>query len=368
MKIVFRTDASLQIGTGHVMRCLTLANTLKIAGAQCHFICRELPGNLISLIQQRDFSVRILPPVAEALISIKQGVDSRSNYLAWLGVDSDTDVAQTKVGLAGMDVDWLIVDHYALDARWEQMLRPMCRNLMVIDDLADRPHDCDLLLDQNLGRNVRDYRGLVSETCTILVGPHYALLRPEFYALRDESLHRRTVPKLKHLLITMGGVDQADATGEVIKVLKDCLLPADLNITIVMGLHAPWLKRVRLLAKQMPFPTEVRVSVNNMAELMADSDAAIGAAGTSSWERCCLGLPTLTVVLAENQRNGADALEKSGSVKLLGSVDDIRHTLRTMINIFVVSETLSQLSKKSALVTDGQGASRVKDALSEHQG
>lgn len=363
MNIVFRTDASLQIGTGHVMRCLTLADALQATGAQCHFICREHPGNWIAQIRQRGFTVSVLPAAADAMITDNPAGTGQSNYAAWLGVDWATDAAQTKVGVGATAIDWLIVDHYALDARWEKTLRPLCRKLMVIDDLADRPHDCNLLLDQNLGRDVRDYSPFVPEGCTVLTGPRYALLRPEFAVLRDESLRRRATPQLKHLLITMGGVDQADATGKVLEALQDCQLPADLRITVVMGPHAPWLERVQLLAEQMPRSTKVMVNVNNMAQLMADSDLVVGAAGSTSWERCCLGLPTLIVVLAENQLNGAAALEQSGSVKLIDSVDAIPHALQSMLNLLATTDALSQLSQKSCLVTDGQGTSRVTGAL-----
>lgn len=368
MKVAIRTDASLQIGTGHVMRCLTLADSLQAAGAQCHFICREHPGNLVSHIRQRGFTVCVLLAANETFIIDDLALERQSNYAAWLGVDWITDAVQTKDGFGSMVVDWLIVDHYALDARWEQTLRPLCRKLMVIDDLADRPHDCDLLLDQNLGRNVGEYSQLVPKDCKVLAGPHYALLRPEFAILRDYSLRRRTTPQFKRLLISMGGVDQADVTGKILETLKDCLLPTDISITIVMGRHAPWLERVQLLAKQMSQPTEVKVNISNMAQLMADSDLAIGAAGSTSWERCCLGLPTLVVVLAENQRNSASALEKSGSVKVMDSVDAIPHNLLKIVNLLNTNNILRQLSQKSCIITDGQGTSRVRDAMSEQYG
>ena len=350
------------------MRCLALADELQAAGAKCHFICRDHPGNLIAQIRQRGFTVSVLPTVTEAFPPHALTIEADSNYAAWLGVDWATDAAQAKVGVGSTAVDRLIVDHYAIDARWEQALRPLCRKLMVIDDLADRPHDCDLLLDQNLGRDVGDYSQLVPKGCTVLAGPHYALLRPEFAAQRDESLRRRATPQFKHLLITMGGVDQADATGKVLEALQDFQLPADLRITVVMGPHAPWLQRVQFLAKQMQQPTEVKINVNNMAQLMTDSELVIGAAGSTSWERCCLGLPTLIVVLAENQRNGATALEQSGSVRLLDSVDAIPHALRSILSLLVTTDALSQLSQKSCLATDGQGASRVKDALGKRHG
>lgn len=368
MNIAFRTDASLQIGTGHVMRCLTLADALQTAGAQCHFICREHPGNLIVQIRQRGFAVSVLPKATEPSTTNELPVEAHSNYPAWLGTDWATDAAQSKNAIGVTAVDWLIVDHYAIDARWEQVLRPLCCKLMVIDDLADRPHDCDLVLDQNLGRDADDYSQLVPEGCTVLAGPLYALLRPEFAALRDVSLGRRAAPQLEHLLITMGGVDQDNVTGKVLETLRDCQLPTNLHITVVMGSHAPWLERVQLLANQMQQPTVVKINVNNMAQLMTDSDLAIGAAGSTSWERCCLGLPTLMVVLAENQRNGASALLKSGSVKAIENVDAIPQALQSMLNLLVTSDALSELSQKSCLVTDGQGTSRVRKALSERHG
>jgi UDP-2,4-diacetamido-2,4,6-trideoxy-beta-L-altropyranose hydrolase len=363
MNIIFRTDASLQIGTGHVMRCLTLADELQTAGAQCHFICRAHPGNLIEQIRQRGFTVSVLPATNETVLAHELAIEALPNYAAWLGVDWATDATQTKADIGTTAVDWLIVDHYGIDARWEKILRPLCNKLMVIDDLVDRPHDCNLLIDQNLGRDASHYNQLVPKACTVLAGPHYALLRPEFAALRDESLRRRVTPQLKHLLITMGGVDQADATGKVLETLQDCQLSADMRITVVMGAHAPCLERVQLLAKQMPLPTEVKINVNNMAQLMTESDLAIGAAGSTSWERCCLGLPTLIVVLAENQRNVATALEQSGSVKSLENVDAIPRTLRPMLSLLASAEALSQLSQKSCLITDGQGVSRVIKAL-----
>jgi UDP-2,4-diacetamido-2,4,6-trideoxy-beta-L-altropyranose hydrolase len=359
MNITFRTDASLKIGSGHVMRCLTLADALQAAGARCHFICREHPGNLIAQIRQGGFTVSVLPAATEALIAEKFAAEVQSNYATWLGADWATDAAQTKVGVGTTVVDWLIVDHYALDARWEQTLRPQCRKLMVIDDLADRPHDCDLLLDQNLGRDVVDYSQLVPEGCTVLAGPHYALLRPEFAALRDESLRRRATPQLKHLLITMGGVDQVDATGKVLEALQDCPLPADLRITVVMGPNAPWLERVQLLAKKMSQPTEVKVNVNNMAQLMADSDLAVGAAGSTSWERCCLGLPSIIGVQAVNQQLIANALELAGAARTLSISADVQHIPELIAKVLSEKNSLQKMIASAAVITDGNGVGRV---------
>jgi UDP-2,4-diacetamido-2,4,6-trideoxy-beta-L-altropyranose hydrolase len=359
MNVVFRTDASLQIGIGHVMRCLTLADALRASGAECSFICREHPGNMLEQVRQRGYAVQGLPAGSGGPISCDQEDAAAANHSAWLGSDWATDAEQTRVGAGETAIDWLIVDHYAIDARWERALRPICRKLMVIDDLADRPHDCDLLLDQNLGRDVRDYSRLVPDDCTVLVGPRYALLRPEFAALRDYSMRRRNIAQLKHLLITMGGVDQADATGKALEALKDCQLPDDSHITVVMGPHAPWLKQVQLLAAQMPRSTEVKVNVHNMAQLMADSDLAIGAAGSTSWERCCLGLPSLIGVFAENQRVIASALRLVGAAKVFSSVGSEASAGKLLGALLDDPGSVTRMSKCAAGVTDGGGVNHV---------
>lgn len=365
MQVVFRTDASTQIGNGHLMRCLTLAETLRSGAVECQFICREHSGNLIEQIQLRGFVVHVLP-VGTKYISTNELADSaRIDHSAWLGTDWSEDAAQTKTIIGNTVADWLIIDHYALDARWESALRPFCLKLMVIDDLANRLHDCDLLLDQNLGRKVADYDQLLPQGCNVLAGPHYALLKSEFAALRDYSLQRRAKSKVEHLLISMGGVDQSNATGRILRALLDCLLPLDMRITVVMGPHAPWLDSVQALSKQMPQPTEVLVNVSNMAQLMADCDLAIGAAGGTAWERCCLGLPTLTLVLAENQRDGAAALAQCGSVKLVDCVSDVPQALRAILDLSDSGFVLSQMSQNSCLITDGNGVGRVRDAVCE---
>jgi UDP-2,4-diacetamido-2,4,6-trideoxy-beta-L-altropyranose hydrolase len=317
------------------------------------------------MIRERRFDVHRLPGDPGSVAEDASTDDGRSSYAAWLGSDWGTDAAQTRSALGDSGVDWLIVDHYAVDVRWEQSIRPACRNLMVIDDLADRMHDCDLLLDQNLGRDASDYAHLVSSTCTVLAGPRYALLRSEFARLRDYSLRRRSVGRLKHFLITMGGVDQPNATSRVLEALRHCPLPEDCRVSVVMGRHAPWLEQVRELARQMPRMTTVHVDVTDMAQLMADADLAVGAAGGTAWERCCMGLPTLIVVLAANQQAGAAALASTGSAVLLGGADDVGCTLGPALGWLGQEGRLKEMSRAARTVADGGGASRVVSALLE---
>lgn len=375
LRIAFRTDASLQMGSGHVMRCLTFADALRAKGAQCHFISRAHPGHLMEVIRQRGYMVNsLVAPVQQAQAAIKNGSttvqDRQPNQLhkpahaAWLGSTWETDAQETTVVLASVQPDWLVVDHYALDQRWEEALVAHYRQLLVIDDLADRPQRCDLLIDQNLGRQTQDYAGLVPTHCQVLTGPHYALLRPEFAALRPYSLRRRQAQSaLRQLLITMGGVDQPNATKQVLQALKTCALPQACRITVVMGLTAPWLQDVRELAAQMPWPTEVVVNVNDMAQRMADSDLAIGAAGSTSWERCCLGLPTLMVVLAANQQPGAQAMEAAHAARLIGVVSDIATQLPLAVAELVESERRSRMSLAASAITDGRGIDKILKAM-----
>lgn len=361
MKLVFRTDASLDIGTGHVMRCLTLAEAVRQGGATCHFICRALSGNLIARIRDLGFAVTTLP-LDEPGRPGPQEDRPLPAHAAWLGGSWRADARHTLDALQSLQPDWLIVDHYALDRGWEGKVRPSCKHLMVIDDLADRPHECDLLLDQTLGRGADDYTGLVPARCAVLAGSRYALLRPEFAALREHSLHRRESGKVGALLIAMGGVDQLNATGRVLHALQRCEFPRNGRLTVLMGAQAPWLAEVWTQAAGLPWPCEVKVDATNVAELISQCDLAIGAAGGSSWERCVLGVPTLLVVTARNQQGVACALERAGAVRLLGDVESIDTALPAALTD-IGTGMLAGMSRSAAAVCDGRGTGRVAGIL-----
>ncbi|MDH2241152.1 UDP-2,4-diacetamido-2,4,6-trideoxy-beta-L-altropyranose hydrolase [Pseudomonas sp. GD03909] len=368
MKVVFRADASLQMGTGHVMRCLTLADALTAGGASCEFICRIHPGNLLGLIRSKGYTAHELavsPDLSGPGVSRcdKESGEQSPAHGHWLGASQSEDAAACALILAELQPDWLIVDHYSLDARWEQALKPHYRKLMVIDDLADRPHACDLLLDQTFGRQIEDYRAWVPRDCKLLCGSQYALLRPEFAAQRSYSLQRRVKPQLRQLLITMGGADKDNATGRVLDALRDSPLPTDCQIVVVMGTTAPWLGQIKQQALSMPWPTQVLVGVSDMARLMADSDLAIGAAGATSWERCCLGLPTIMLIVAENQLKVAEGLERAGAAVLLinGRTSD---QLSKLLALFLIEKNkLRSMSEASSAVADGKGLNLTLKAM-----
>lgn len=357
--VIFRADASLDIGTGHVMRCLTLADALTLQGAKCGFICADVPGNLAAVIRARGHDVHLLPAPATE----KPAATIYGTHDGWLATSWQDDAQRVQEVLTGNRPDWLILDHYALDRRWERTLRSFCGKLLVIDDLADRPHECDLLLDQSPGRRIADYDGLAGGPCRLVVGPAYALLRPEFKALRTVSLKRRVSASLGRLLVTMGGVDAPNATATALNILKNTSLPGELRIDVAMNAQAPWLELVRALARAMPWPTEVHVNPPSMAKLMADSDLAIGAAGTTALERCCLGLPTLQVVLATNQEKGAYALSQAGAALTLGQACDVPGRLPELFAKAMEHGKLAEMSLAARAVCDGEGTARVINAM-----
>jgi UDP-2,4-diacetamido-2,4,6-trideoxy-beta-L-altropyranose hydrolase len=354
MRIAIRADAATHIGIGHVMRCLTLANALKMKGAEVSFVCRPFTGHLGERITTEGHGLYLLPPPAQTIKPPDQ--KQTPSHAAWLGESWETDLVQTQVVLNGKQFEWLIVDHYSLDNRWENEMRKFASKLMVIDDLADRRHDCDLLLDQNLGRSEREYQHWVKKNCTLLTGSKYALLRPEFVELREYSLKRREKSEMKHLLISMGGVDQSNSTGQILDALQTSLLPSYCRITVVMGENAPWIDSVCAQVKKMSWPTEIKVNVANMAQLMADSDLAIGAAGSTSWERCCLGLPSLMMILEKNQKDIGQALEREQATILFGETCDIKKEINTLCQH---PEKLDAMSLAATKITENSGLKTV---------
>lgn len=317
MKIVFRADASLVIGTGHVMRCLTLADALRSRGGRCSFVCRAHPGHLLDLIRARGHEAHALPFDHEISTSRTGALHDHAD---WLGADWAMDAQQTQAILAGEhEVDWLVVDHYALDVRWERVLKPRSRHLMVIDDLADRPHDCDLLLDQNwvgAGSGMR-YAGLVPDKCKTLLGPRYALLNPEYEQLRASMSERDGL--IHRVLVFMGGADPSNQTSKALEALMHPALQS-LAVDVVVGVNHPDPKQVRMSAARRP-ATTFHQGIPSLARLMAEADIMIGAGGSTTWERMCLGLPAIVIGIAQNQLDICRALRAAGFIRFLGEMN-----------------------------------------------
>ena len=351
MNIVLRADASLEMGSGHVMRCLTLASLLREQGHACEFICREHAGHLADYIEARGFPVHRLP--------LESGNDCKLDHSSWLGATQVRDAQRCLRIVSQIKPEWLVVDHYGLDQAWELELRKAVGHMMVIDDLADRKHHADILLDQNLGRTAMHYAALVSAQCKVMAGPINALVRPEFQSHRVASLQRRAKGEFKEILVTLGGVDLDNHTCHVLEALKHCSLPPDVAITVVLGNTSPHIDAVRELASSHPWSVEVLCGIDNMAERMSRADLAIGAGGGTSWERCTLGLPTLLVVLAENQRPASVALQASGAVELVRLDSPLAEQLAVLIKRLRHPGRLREMGHAAAVICDGAGAQKI---------
>lgn len=314
-KAYFRVDSSNFIGSGHLMRCLTLAEELKEKNYKIYFICRELPGNMIDLIENKGYRVKKLSRIRDIDY---QPVDG--DYASWLGVSWEEDARETIEVIKGENPNWLIIDHYALDIRWEREIRPYVQKIMVIDDLANRYHDCDVILDHNLAENMETrYDNLVPSHCKKLLGPDYLLLRPEFREARKKLKKRDG--KVKRILIFLGGADHQNITEKAVKAFLMLERP-DIVADVVVGKANPYKERIKALCDKHP-NLNYHCQVENMAELMLKADLAIGAGGTAAWERCYLKLPTIAVSVAENQKAFLHYMEQKNSVFYIGSSEEI---------------------------------------------
>jgi UDP-2,4-diacetamido-2,4,6-trideoxy-beta-L-altropyranose hydrolase len=361
MRVVFRVDSSSNIGSGHVVRCTTLAKELRNRGVDCQFLCRELAGNLIESIRGQGFKVHALQHTRNVAMDTPADPDAPA-HAAWLGTDWRTDADQTIATLSPDAFDWLIVDHYALDACWEAALRPQANKIMVIDDLADRNHDCDLLLDTSLLPDMEQrYEGLVPTRCAKLLGPSWALLQAEY-----ADLHPRTPPRLgpvQRILISFGGVDQHNVTGKAVAAVL-ALQRDDIAVDVVLSSRSPHSAAVRVEVEHHDNMT-VHDSVPSLAPLMLKADIALGAGGMTSWERCCLGLPAIVVSLADNQRFIAGELEKQGMVQWLGKVGAVTvHDMQQALQVAVDRPSdVEPWSRRCLALLDGRGTDRVASVL-----
>lgn len=348
MNIIFRVDASEQIGTGHVMRCLTLAKQLQVITdhVQLTFICRELKGNLISYIQhQKDIQV-------EKLNAIE--LSTHQSEYDWYRENWQRDFREVFERLGERSIDLLVVDHYGLDANWERMIKRDVKHLMVIDDLADRRHDCNILLDQNIQDTPERYKGLVPESCKQLLGTDYLLLREEFIEIVDEIEIRKG--NIKNILVFFGGSDPQHLTLKTVEILQKISFQ-DCHIHVVVGTSNPERTQIKKKCREREGYVYY-CQIDYMAQLMKQADLAIGAGGATTWERIFLGLPSLTVVTADNQLELTKSVEKEGLTISLGShPHTIEITLKkTLENLRKHPRIIQEMSQNSLRFIDKERA------------
>lgn len=359
-RVIFRVDGAVEMGMGHLTRCLTLAGALAERGARSCFLMRGHAAGLAWLVEREGHDVQLLPdPDVRS-----SGTDGDGGpYAAWLPTTWQNDAEQTS---GAMDergpVDWLVVDHYALDARWESACRREGLRILAVDDLADRPHDCDILLDQNLVRQMDTrYRGRLSEDCTQLLGPRYALLRPDFPAQR-RLLTGRT-GEVHRILVCYGGSDPTNETAKAVQALRSLAVPS-IAVDVVVGMSNPHVESIARLCSGLPRAVMHR-GANNIAELMRRADLSIGAGGVMSWERCCLGLPAVVVDIAANQVGALTALADRGAALYLGTAasltaEALAGAVRGLLDD---SDRVRALGEAAFALVDGEGRSRVAASM-----
>ncbi|WP_421956080.1 UDP-2,4-diacetamido-2,4,6-trideoxy-beta-L-altropyranose hydrolase [Polaromonas sp.] len=348
MNVTIRADASPAIGSGHVMRCLCLADALRGAGCSVRFICRSLPRHLRDLIRQHGHVLVELPPLDD--------LPARPES-PWPDALQQQDARETAALLPGDAArSWLIVDHYGLGLAWEASLRIDSRHVLVVDDLG-RAHDCDLLLDQNLYADPEArYAGRLPAQAQHLLGPSYALLRPEFLAARAHAQAREGA--VRKLLVFLGGMDAANATSAVLRVVER-IRPPDLEVDVVIGASHPARQAIESRAARSTW-LRCHVQTSDMAALCAAADLAIGAGGSATWERCAVGLPTLALCLAENQRQ---LLREGACHGLLYAIEEASPSSSTLLRhiwaLLTNTGLRNHLSRTGLATVDAQGTARV---------
>jgi len=359
MKIVFRTDSSVIMGSGHVMRCLTLAESLREKGASVIFISRNHDGNLNQIIAEKGFQVIELK---QPNTDINNSHKNKDIYKDWLGVSVEEDAEDTINTIGNKKPDWLIIDHYSLGIKWEKELRPYVNNIFVIDDLANREHDCDMLLDQNWFENMDSrYNNLLPINCTKFLGPEFALLRPEFAEARNSLKPRNEI--IKRVFVFFGGSDPKNLTAMTLRAFSTPKL-AHLKVDVVIGANNPHKDEIFKLAEPRD-NINIHIQVNNMATIMAKADLAIGAGGVNTWERMCLGIPSIVISLADNQKVQLSDLSSKKMIHLIG---DINKTEKNIIkeNIIKLINNPSIIMNQTNRIKNtvkGAGRNIVKNFL-----
>lgn len=344
MNIYIRADSSVNLGSGHIMRCLTLADTLGKYGHTVSFICRNLPGNIGPIIQSAGHKLYFLP----ASLTWQEDAERTANLIQVLE-----------------KADWIIVDHYGLDYKWEVFLHSFAPYIMVIDDLANRRHMCDLLLDQNLQRDNSRYDNLVPKLCRKLLGLRYVLLREEFAEIRKATRIRDG--KIKRIFVFFGGSDPTNETEKVLHAVQRLNKP-DIAVDVVVGSANPYVDKVQHIANLLP-NAKVYEQINNIASLMDSADLAIGAGGTTTWERCCVGVPSIIIAVADNQQYIAEQSANTGAAIYLGisnsvNVEGIEQAIR---ELFVDSDRMEQMGRKCMQLVDHEGAMRVSQIITNYK-
>ena len=335
--IFIRVDSSTKIGYGHFMRCMALADTLQ-KNFEINFITRSLEGSLISDIQKKGFGIF-------QFYSNSEKINEKN--------DAQKTISLIKKHSGSKNI--LIVDNYQLSKKWETDVKPFVHKLIVIDDLSNRSHNCDLLIDQNLHTKVNGlYKGLIPSNCVKLIGPKFSMIRKEFRMMR-KSVKPRTFP-IKKILVSFGGSDTKNQTSVALNSIKK--MNGKINVDVVVGKANKCKKTLKIFCNKNKHFTYYE-QIDNIADLMLSSDLSIGSSGSTTWERCSLGLPAIVSISSNDQRDTANSLSKKKCVINLGDVKKVKESSYINAITNLKKNDLRNMSKNSMSLVDGNGTQRI---------
>ena len=343
------------------MRCLTLALALRRTGHVCFFVMRNLQGNLGTTVEGLGFAVRMI--VESYIESSDSKTTQSSNH--FVIDDWKRDAENTLLAYGHTIWDWIVVDHYGIDSRWESIVSRSCDAVLCIDDLANRTHMCSVLVDPTIDRVAADYtQWLLTTKTSVQCGTSFAFIRDEFHNYIDKSYQRRLAPQIRNVMISLGGSDPNNITTQILKSLIVNGIPDNCEVNVVVGNSSRWYLDVVEVCRDIRCKCNVLRNVTDMADLMSRADIAIGAGGGTAWERCYMGLPSLVVNLASNQNDIVDGIVRHGAameIDLDSLSESLRHCLSRLTEDHML---LKQMSGSARQLVDGKGVSRIVSLMS----
>ena len=354
--IAFRVDVAPHIGTGHLQRCLTLATQLKERFVKSIFYVRQYDSNLLNIIDDNGFEYSVIGSSINKLFS--------DRHAEWLGVTQQVDAKEFLQSASDFRIDGLVIDHYSIDSVWENYIRnKLSIPIVVIDDLANRTHLSDILIDQNYWPNIDvRYNGLLPNYSQRLLGPKYALLKPTYEEMRQSSTDRNQRVGLNSVLVNFGGVGNFSLWQTVIPALLKCL---KYNFHIITG-KLPT-EHYSILSDLIQKTSHIKMeeTTDKMPELMNTSIYCLGACGSTVWERFCLGLNSALIDIAENQKELVNGLYHSDLIDYLGDIESVstNKIYEFISSLNLEDEKYRHRRKRIMQIVDGKGTKRVVDKV-----
>lgn len=352
--IIFRVDASSLIGAGHFSRCLCLAIKLMEMNADVYFICRNLSEAYAQQLKSQ--GIHLIPLLSDQN-SMQEKNTGRLVHSHWLEVSQSQDAADTidAIKFLNREIVCIIIDHYALDQEYEKIVKSYVSKIVIIDDIADRVHACDILIDQN-NTDQNRYKNLIPAGCKQLLGPYYCILRDEFIETREKFSYNPE--ENKNIVVSMGAADPVNATFDIVKSLSHNDYIRSF-LRVIVGFLNPHKEQIEWICKKSNI--QVLSSLPLISQELVQAKFVIGASGVSAWERCYLGIPSLMIAIADNQVPIAKILHDQEAAIFLGMHADMKweNFSKTVESIYYNSKRLIEISKNAQSIVDGLGATRI---------